>query len=183
MGHALRYRDESELPESLRRQVDQTREKTGQYLLRRLNEEVERARRSTVPNQRRVRRQRRDLEHNEQTVLMNRIAALAVNDNRFALAAERTHAIPNGGGRSRAEAGRLKAEGVKRGVSDLFVAFPVAAQHGLYIEMKASAGRVSDEQNRWIQRSRELGYAAHVCWSADEAFSIWRAYVESSFKP
>lgn len=169
MGHALRYRDESELPESIRRRLQKRF--------------VEKPVAPTAPPPRKVRRPRRDLEHNEQVVLINRIKALAVNDTRFALAADRTHAIPNGGGRSRAEAGRLKAEGVKPGVSDLFVALPSAARHGLYIEMKASSGRVSDEQNQWIQRSRELGYAAHVCWSADEAFEIWRAYVESSFQP
>lgn len=190
MGHALRYRDESELPDSLRRQVESVRKKTADHALRRLSDEIERAAHDNaavdvVPTgmpPRKPRRPRRDLEHNEQVVLINRIKALAVNDPRFALAADRTHAIPNGGGRSRAEAGRLKAEGVKSGVSDLFVALPAAAQHGLYIEMKAAKGRVSDEQRAWIERSLALGYPAHVCWSADEAFEIWRAYVESSFE-
>lgn len=171
MGYTLRYASVDELPPHLRA-LAQVKEPGVQF------GDIGKP---TPP--RKSRRPRRDLEHNEQVVLMNRIAALAVNDPRFALAAERTHAIPNGGGRSRAEAGRLKAEGVKRGVSDLFVAFPVAPQHGLYIEMKAQGGKVSDEQSKWIQRSRELGYAAHVCWTADEAFSIWRAYVEPSFKP
>lgn len=168
MGHALRYRDESELPESIKRRLQMRF--------------AEKRQAGTVTPARKVRRPRRDLEHNEQVVLINRIKALAVNDPRFALAADRTHAIPNGGGRSRAEAGRLKAEGVKPGVSDLFVALPAGSRHGLYIEMKASEGRVSDDQNKWLQRSCELGYAAHVCWSADEAFNLWRAYVEASFQ-
>lgn len=174
MGHALRYRDESELPESMQRLLARARAN---------GERVGWAFSKEKPPKQVTRKPRRDLEHNEQVVLINRIKALAVNDPRFALAADRTHAIPNGGGRSRAEAGRLKAEGVKSGVSDLFLALPAGSRHGLYIEMKASEGRVSDDQNKWLQRSCELGYAAHVCWSADEAFQTWMAYVESSFQP
>ena len=39
--------------------------------------------------------------------------------------------VPNGGARSKATAGRLKAEGVKPGVPDLCLPVPRGAYHGL----------------------------------------------------
>lgn len=124
------------------------------------------------------RKPRRDDEHNEQVVFFNRIRTLALNDARFAAAADRTYAIPNGGGRTKREAGRLKAEGVRSGVSDVFCSFPAGGCHGLYIEMKSATGRASREQADWLQASRALGYHAECCRGADEAFKVWRAYVE-----
>ena len=57
----------------------------------------------------------------------------------------RIFAIPNGGGRSKAAGGRLKAEGVSAGVPDLFV-----PAWGLWIEMKrAKGGVVGSEQKDW----------------------------------
>ena len=62
-----------------------------------------------------------------------------------------THAIPNGGDRSMIVASRLKAEGVKAGVWDVFVPVPVwhaspcngetRWRHGLYLEFKKPARR------------------------------------------
>lgn len=123
------------------------------------------------------RQPRRDEEHEQQVVFFNRLAALAVNAPRYALAVRRTHAIPNGGGRTKREAGRLKAEGVKKGVPDIFTAVPVNGAHGLYIEMKSTGGRVSEEQAAWIADALELGYAAVVCRSATEAMAAWLAYM------
>ena len=70
------------------------------------------------------------------------------------------HAIPNGGERNRVQASRLKAEGVKAGVPDVFLPYPRIRDnrvqfHGLYIEFKRpksegkAAGRLSAEQERW----------------------------------
>ena len=54
-------------------------------------------------------------------------------------------AIPNGGQRNIATAARLKAEGVMRGVPDLYV-----PEWMLWIEMKkANGGRISPEQKDW----------------------------------
>ena len=54
-------------------------------------------------------------------------------------------AIPNGGQRNIATAARLKAEGVMRGVPDLYVPAWM-----LWIEMKKiSGGRVSPDQKDW----------------------------------
>jgi len=78
-------------------------------------------------------------------------------------------AIPNGGRRGQVEAAILKAEGVKAGVSDLFLAIPSGHFHGLWIEMKIKPNKVTDSQVAWITRMASVGYAAIVCWSWEEA--------------
>lgn len=50
------------------------------------------------------------------------------------------YAIPNGGLRSKATAGKLKAEGVHPGMPDIGVAAARDRFHGLYIEMKKTHG-------------------------------------------
>lgn len=129
-----------------------------------------------------VRGPRKDGEHAEQVVFFNRIRALAMSDRRFELAVSQTFAIPNGGGRSKREAGRLKAEGVKAGVSDLMCALPSGSFHGLFIEMKSLTGYASREQREWIARCQRIGYHGAVCRGADVAFAEWKAYVEGSFE-
>jgi hypothetical protein len=65
------------------------------------------------------------------------------------------YAIPNGGFRGRASAGRLKAEGVLRGVSDLHV-----PEWNLWIEMKREkGGRLSPEQKSWGEYVEAIGHA------------------------
>lgn len=46
------------------------------------------------------------------------------------------YAIPNGGDRNVIVAGRLKAEGVKSGVSDICLPFARMGYHSFYIELK-----------------------------------------------
>lgn len=56
--------------------------------------------------------------------------------------------VPNGGSRHKAEAGRLRAEGVKAGVPDLCLPVARGQYHGLYIELKRQrGGRTSDHQS------------------------------------
>ena len=77
----------------------------------------------------------------------------------------RIFAIANGGARSKATAGRLKAEGVASGVPDLFV-----PAWRLWIEMKrAKGGSLSSEQKDWIAYLQEVGYCAIVCKGAEDA--------------
>jgi len=77
----------------------------------------------------------------------------------------RIFAIPNGGFRSKATAARLKAEGVSRGVPDLYV-----PEKSLWIEMKRiEGGRLSPDQRNWIQYLTEIGNVVLVCRGADDA--------------
>ena len=82
-------------------------------------------------------------------------------------------AVPNGGARNKATAGKLKAEGVVAGVSDLILLVPriicgVAQWHGLCIEMKKPGGYQSPEQRQWEATVNGYGYKYAVCHSLDE---------------
>ncbi|PMQ04185.1 hypothetical protein DyAD56_15970 [Dyella sp. AD56] len=125
---------------------------------------------------------RDDPEHREQVDFIQRVDSLALRDPRYARAAKRTFAIPNGGRRSKAEAGRLKAEGVRSGVHDLFCSVARSGFHGLYIEMKALDGRPSENQIEWLTESIDEGYAAFVCKGAQAAFDVWKAYVDGNLR-
>lgn len=87
------------------------------------------------------------------------------------------HHVPNGGKRSKREAARFKAAGVKAGVSDVFLPWPRGSYHGLWIEMKALDGRPSLAQKDFINDMRAAGYAALVCYGAEEAEKMIAAYL------
>ncbi len=87
--------------------------------------------------------------------------------------------IPNGGGRSKAEAGRFKAMGVKAGVPDIFLPCARGGYHGLYIELKrVRGGCVSSAQKRWIELLREQGYYCVVCRGMEAAETEIIRYLE-----
>jgi len=87
--------------------------------------------------------------------------------------------IPNGGSRNKIEAAHLKAQGVKKGVPDLFL--PVAKQgyHGLYIEMKRQKkGVLSADQKQWIENLRKQGYRVEVCKGFQSAADVIEDYLK-----
>lgn len=85
----------------------------------------------------------------------------------------RIHAIPNGGARSKATAGRLKAEGVASGVPDLFV-----PEWRLWVEMKrAKGGSLSQEQKDWISYLESVGYCVIVGKGAENAKELIHAFL------
>lgn len=87
--------------------------------------------------------------------------------------------IPNGGSRSKSEAGRFKAEGVKAGVPDLLLPVARGDKHGLFIELKRQAGgRVRPEQKVWLEKLREQGYEAVVCRGWEGAAEALLKYLE-----
>lgn len=88
------------------------------------------------------------------------------------------HHIPNGGKRSKSEAGRFKAMGVKAGVSDIFLPVARRGYHGLYVEMKALDGRATKEQDEWIAAVREQGYFGRACYGAEDAIRVIKWYLE-----
>lgn len=85
--------------------------------------------------------------------------------------------IPNGGGRSKREAGLLKMMGVKPGVSDLFLPVPKDGFHGLWVEMKTDDGRLSEEQKKWMASMHGQSYLAVVCFSWDVAVEAVMNYL------
>ena len=88
------------------------------------------------------------------------------------------HAIPNGGSRNKTEAANLKRQGVKAGVSDIFIPVPKQGKHGLYIEMKRKqGGRISPSQAEFLRDMHERGYATAVCRGCDEAIMVVKEYM------
>ena len=81
-------------------------------------------------------------------------------------------AIPNGGERNKAVAAKLKAEGVKPGVPDIFLPVAVGRWYGLFVEMKKIGGKASPEQKDWIGALTCNGYRVYLCEG-------WRMAAES----
>lgn len=108
----------------------------------------------------------RSLEHAEQVALIGWARCQRINGRPIT---DFLAAIPNGGARHPAVAAKLKAEGVKSGVSDLFLAYPVAPYCGMWLELKARGGRLTDAQREWIETMRSVGYFAICCVGFDEA--------------
>jgi len=78
--------------------------------------------------------------------------------------------VPNGAHVSKAQAGKLKSEGLKAGVPDLFLAIPRRGYSGMFIEMKrVTGGIVSQSQKEWHRRLSDNGYLVVVCRGFDAA--------------
>lgn len=85
-------------------------------------------------------------------------------------------AVPNGGGRSRIEAGIMKAEGVTAGVADLILLEARGGWGALCIEMKTrdkSASRQSASQKAWQAAAEQAGNR----YSVVRTFAEFRAIV------
>lgn len=91
------------------------------------------------------------------------------------------HHIPNGGKRSKAEAGRFKAMGVRSGVSDIFLPVSRGGYHGLYVEMKALDGKPTSKQLEFLVDITAAGYLGRVCYGADEAIETIEQYLKGKF--
>ena len=86
-------------------------------------------------------------------------------------------AIPNGGRRDVIEASHLKAEGVRSGIPDLFLAAPSGKMHGLFIEMKSMIGKASPEQIAFISYAQSQDYVAFVAHGSDQAIAMIKDYL------
>lgn len=85
----------------------------------------------------------------------------------------RVFAIPNGGARSLSVGARLKAEGVSRGVPDLFV-----PEWRLFIEMKREKGGIiSEYQESWKNYLEKNGYTVFVCNGFDKGKEMLRRWL------
>lgn len=73
-------------------------------------------------------------------------------------------------------AAKLKQEGVKAGVADLFVALSNGKYHGLFIEVKVGKNRQQPNQKIFEQKVLENGYQYKVVRSIDEMIAVIREY-------
>jgi len=86
------------------------------------------------------------------------------------------HCSLNGVKMTKAQAGRAIAQGMKKGVADLFLPVKMGIYGGLYIEMKSEKGRTSIDQSKFLKAVSDNGYAAFVCYSAVDAIDKIKAY-------
>lgn len=110
----------------------------------------------------------RHLEHDHQKALF---IWWALESGRREIDHRLMWATPNGGFRHIGTARRLKAEGVKSGVPDVFLAIPSNGYHGLFVELKSPAktSRVSESQREIKCLLEKQGYDCKICFGWDAA--------------
>jgi len=86
-------------------------------------------------------------------------------------------AVPNGGWRTKSEAGKLKAEGALAGVADLILLKSNRHYGALLIEMKTRIGKQSDSQNAWQALIEKDGYKYVVVRSFEEFQKVIKEYL------
>jgi hypothetical protein len=105
-------------------------------------------------------------EHTEQRALVT----WAALQSKTIIELASLFSVPNGAYVSNAQAGKLKSEGLRAGVPDLFLAIPRRGFAGMFIEMKrVTGGVVSEAQKEWHQRLAGNGYHVVVCKGFDAA--------------
>ncbi len=104
----------------------------------------------------------------------------------FGLAENLLMAFPLQGARSALNGARMKAEGMRRGTPDMFLAVKegfssdlwIPSPHaGLWIEMKSKEGRLTEEQCAMQAHLREMGFLCAVCRSTDDAIQTITRYL------
>ena len=92
-------------------------------------------------------------------------------------------AIPNGGSRGDTErsaiivGGKMKAEGVKPGVHDIFLPAARKGCHGLFIEMKKPTGKPSPIQIEFKHDMQDAGYGSCICYTWEQAREVIILYL------
>ena len=115
-------------------------------------------------------------EHDEQA---NLITWAAMHEHEHP-GLEMLFAIPNGGHRHIRVAAKMKAEGVKAGVPDLFLPVPRGDYHGLFIEMKFGKNKPTAHQRHWLEMLEWHGYKTAVCYWFLDARDVLIDYLEGA---
>lgn len=120
----------------------------------------------------------RDLEHKEQVAVCQWWAHA---HKKYGLPEFALFAIANGGHRHMLTAVRLKAEGVRPGIPDLFLAAAIGDEYGnlwggLFIEMKSKEGAESEQQKE-VRAYLQKGYQSVVAFGAEEAINAIKLYL------
>lgn len=124
-------------------------------------------------------------EHDEQKELF---AWIEQSPMSIRAEAKMAFAIPNFSGRlgktppiaAIRQAQKLKAEGRKAGVPDVFLPVARGGSHGLFVEMKRGDGIPSDvsrEQREWSAALMEQGYLVRTCYGFEQAREVITEYL------
>ena len=85
-------------------------------------------------------------------------------------------AIPNGGLRKLSVAVKLKNEGVKAGVADLFIMQSNKLYNGLFIEVKTMTGRQQETQKTFEKLAFKNHFDYHIVRSLDEFIETYKLF-------
>lgn len=117
---------------------------------------------------------RRDLEHQEQVALFTWAAE---NESKYP-ELRWMFAVPNWiGVRTAKHGARLKAEGRKVGVLDVWFPSRKGEFIGCVIEMKIHPNKPTADQRDWIKHLEEEGWCVRVCYTAEEAQAVIEHYL------
>lgn len=87
--------------------------------------------------------------------------------------------IPNEGKRSVVMGAKLKAEGMRPGTPDYFLALPRPPLGGLWIELKRSkGGKLSDNQREMLAMLESQRYGIGICHGATQAIHAIQDYLK-----
>lgn len=86
-------------------------------------------------------------------------------------------AVPNQGRRGKANASRMKAEGMVAGVADLILLVPRGGYNGACVELKAPGGKATKAQSEWLEARRKDGYYTMVAYGDTCAIQVFIDYL------
>jgi len=97
-------------------------------------------------------------------------------------------AVPNGmmlagtAGRRARYMNAMKNRGLKPGVSDLVIAYPVAPYHGMMLELKLKENsKIIDTQTSWANLMNAVGYYATIAAGFNNAIWAIENYLKGSY--
>lgn len=120
-----------------------------------------------------------DREGQEQTKVFNWLNGEEMRRGEFAGINSVTYHVPNGGERNARVGAKLKEQGARAGVVDIFCDSARGGYFGLRIEMKANRphnAHLSEQQYKRMTVMRDAGYCVLLCLGADEAIAALSAY-------
>lgn len=95
--------------------------------------------------------------------------------------------IDNEGKRTKSQGYNAKLQGLRSGVSDIFIYYPTSTYHGLWLEMKRNKRYTPSErstltwksQEEFIEIVKNIGYAGYFCFGWTNAVEIINNYLLS----
>lgn len=90
--------------------------------------------------------------------------------------------IPGDPKRSAMIMASLKRTGLKAGVSDVMIAWPVFPFHGAFIELKRGDEQPTEDQQKWLDRMTDAGYYAACAHGLDDAIRHTECYCNGGLR-
>ncbi len=87
-------------------------------------------------------------------------------------------AVPNGGRRSLRLGAYMVAEGLEKGVPDVWCPWPSGKHRGWICEVKHGKNQPTPEQAQWLDRMVEVGWYCVVCRSTNAMVASYEEYLK-----